>query len=197
MFAPIVRRLLINQINCERVLVYCKRIGHCADLFTLFHRELGARGYWPPGSHRRVENRLFAMYHSGSAEATKDFVLKSLLETDGVCRVVFDTNALGTGVNMRFFYKGGLLTQLKNTSKNMVELAEMAKKQSFCGTGFFSSMLLWIFENTFVTVTCAEGISSCNYLVPSHVTFHYHTAAVTYVQRPVLAKRIHHAAIRT
>ena len=93
----------------------------------------------------------------------------------------------------------GLLTQLKNTSKNMVELVEMAKKvkQSFCGTGFFSSMLLWIFENTFVTVTCAEGIRSCNYLVPSHVTFHYHTAAVTYVQRPVLAKRIHHAAIRT
>ena len=192
-FAPLVRRLL----NCERVLVYCKRIGHCADLFTLFHRELGARGYWPPGSPRRVENRLFAMYHSGSAEATKDFVLKSLLETDGVCRVVFATNALGTGVNMRVFYKVGLLTQLKNTRKNMVELAEMAKKQSFCGTGFFSSMLLWIFENTFVTVTCAEGISSCNYLVPSHVTFHYHTAAVTYVQRPVLAKRIHHAAIRT
>ena len=96
-FAPLVRRLLINQINCERVLVYCKRIGHCADLFTLFHRELGARGYWPPESPRKVDTRLFAMYHSGSAEATKEFVLKSLLETDGVCRVVFATNALGMG----------------------------------------------------------------------------------------------------
>ena len=68
----------------------------------MFHRELGARGYWPPESPRKVENRLFAMYHSG---ATKEFVLKSLLETDGVCRVVFATNALGMGVNIRGLYK--------------------------------------------------------------------------------------------
>ena len=68
-------------MNCERLLVYGKRIGHCADLFTLFHRELGARGYCPPWSPRKVENRLFAMYHSGSAEGTKEFVLQSLLET--------------------------------------------------------------------------------------------------------------------
>ena len=44
------------------------------------------------------------MYHSGSAEATKEFVLKSLLEMDVVCRVVFATNALVMGVNMRVFY---------------------------------------------------------------------------------------------
>ena len=77
-FSPLINRLKTRQLSCERVLVYCRRIDHCATLFSLFHRELGSHGYWPHGSPRRVENRLFAMFHSGSAEATKDFVLQSL-----------------------------------------------------------------------------------------------------------------------
>ena len=105
-FSPLINRLKTRQLSCERVLVYCRRIDHCATLtlFTLFHRELGSHGYWPHGSPRRVENRLFAMFHSGSAEATKDFVLQSLLNVDGICRVVFATNSLGLGVNIQGLY---------------------------------------------------------------------------------------------
>ena len=44
------------------------------------------------------------MFHSGSAEATKDFVLQSLLNVDGICRVVFATNSLGLGVNIQGLY---------------------------------------------------------------------------------------------
>ena len=56
---------------------------------------------WPHGSPRRVENNLFAMFHSGSAEATKAFLLQSLLTVDGICRLVFATNSLALGVNIQ------------------------------------------------------------------------------------------------
>eukprot|EP00118_Oscarella_pearsei_P021478 m.241141 g.241141 ORF g.241141 m.241141 type:complete len:294 (+) comp40201_c0_seq1:710-1591(+) len=51
--------------------------------------------------NRCVENRLFGMLHSGSAQSTKEVILASLAAEEGKCRVIFCTSSLGMGVNVR------------------------------------------------------------------------------------------------
>eukprot|EP00118_Oscarella_pearsei_P012421 m.91459 g.91459 ORF g.91459 m.91459 type:complete len:246 (+) comp36696_c0_seq10:1019-1756(+) len=41
------------------------------------------------------------MYHSGSEEDTKEVVLDSLRDPSGLCRIVFCTNALGMGIDVK------------------------------------------------------------------------------------------------
>ena len=40
------------------------------------------------------------MYHSGTADHNKDVIMKSMVDANGVVRVVFTTVALGMGVNL-------------------------------------------------------------------------------------------------
>ena len=40
------------------------------------------------------------MYHSGTADHNKDVIMKSMVDANGVMRVVFATVALGMGVNL-------------------------------------------------------------------------------------------------
>ena len=41
------------------------------------------------------------MYHSSTPEANKEAILTSLRAVDGKCRVVFATNALGLGIDVK------------------------------------------------------------------------------------------------
>jgi len=84
-----------------RVIVYCQSIMMCSYLYAHFHYELGEASYHPLGSPELAENRLFAMFHSCTPQRNKDVVFQSLMDPDGVVRVVFATNALGMGVDFR------------------------------------------------------------------------------------------------
>ena len=52
------------------------------------------------GAPKQAENRLFGMYHSGTADHNKDVIIKSMTDPKGVVRVVFATVALGMGVHL-------------------------------------------------------------------------------------------------
>jgi len=82
------------------VIVYCRSLNSCADLYVHFHYELGNDSYYPSDSPHLSDHRLFGMYHSNTPQYNKDVILKSLTQPDGVVRIVFATIALGMGVNL-------------------------------------------------------------------------------------------------
>ena len=87
--------------RAPRVLVYCRSLDVCADLYAHFHYELGDESYYPKGVSKVSDNRLFGMYHANTPQHNKDVILESLGKSDGVVRVVFATVALGMGVNLK------------------------------------------------------------------------------------------------
>ena len=98
--APIVHDLRANQHKAQRVLIYCRSLNMCADLYAHFCYELGEKGsYYPENAEHVSDNRLYGMYHAKSPSHNKDVILKSMLDANGVVRVVFCTVALGMGVN--------------------------------------------------------------------------------------------------
>ena len=95
----LVRCLRMYGSRTERVIVYCRSLDMCADLYEHFHNALGEMSYYPPGSMQVSDNRLFGMYHSNTPPHNKEVILQSMQKEDGVVRVVFATMALGMGVN--------------------------------------------------------------------------------------------------
>ena len=88
-----------NMAPC--VIVYCRTLDICADLYAHFHFELGDGSYYPPGAETVSDNRLFGMFHANTPQHNKDVILSNLTKADGVVRVVFATVALGMGINLR------------------------------------------------------------------------------------------------
>lgn len=90
-----------QKVKAPRILLYCRSLDICANLYAHFHYELGDDSYFPPGCDRICSNRLFGMFHANAPEHNKQVILKSLRESDGVVRVVVATVALGMGINLR------------------------------------------------------------------------------------------------
>ena len=49
-----------------RVIVYCRTLDMCANLYAHFHFELGDESYFPPGCDKISDHRLFGMFHSNT-----------------------------------------------------------------------------------------------------------------------------------
>ncbi len=92
--------LKFNSIKATRVLIYCQSLNMCSDLYAHFRYELGDQSYYPPGADKLAANRIFGMYHSGTAHHNKDVIMRSMADANGIVRVVFATIALGMGVNL-------------------------------------------------------------------------------------------------
>lgn len=92
----------LRQLNmAPHVIVYCRSLNVCADLYAHFHFELDEGSYYPLGSAKISDNRLFGMYHANTPQHNKEVILSSLNKSAGVVRVVFATVALGMGVNLQ------------------------------------------------------------------------------------------------
>lgn len=96
----ILSNLRNNSIRANRVLIYCQSLNMCSNLYAHFLYELGDSSYYLPGVDKVASNRLFGMYHSGTADHNKDVIMKSMSDVKGIVRVVFATVALGMGVNL-------------------------------------------------------------------------------------------------
>ena len=98
---PFVSSLKELRNKAPRVLIYCRSLDACADLYAHFHYELGDSSYFPPGCDQVSSNRLFGMYHASTPNHNKEVILSSLSKSDGVVRIVFATVALGMGINLK------------------------------------------------------------------------------------------------
>ena len=90
-------------ITCPRILIYCRTQNDCSSLYLYFHHALGRKAYCPEGNNK-LENRLVEMYHSRTPEANKEIIQQSLRDSQGKCRVLFATNALGMGIDVKGLY---------------------------------------------------------------------------------------------
>ena len=99
-FDCLLRMIQTLGVACPRVLVYAAESGACASLYLHFNHTLGKRAFSPEGE-TLVENQLVEMYHSSTPEANKEAILTSLRAVNGKCRVVFATNALGLGIDVK------------------------------------------------------------------------------------------------
>ena len=98
-FSSVVDDLNANSIEAKRVIVYCRSLDMCSNLYAHFLYSLRDKSYYPPGAEQISDNRLFGMFHSKTDDHNKDVIMRSMTKTDGVVRVVFATMALGMGVN--------------------------------------------------------------------------------------------------
>lgn len=95
----VVAELNTYTIATPRLIIYCRSLNLCADLYCFFLEHLGDNSYYPPGAPKVSDNRLFGMFHANTALHNKDVILKSMQKADGIIRIVFATVALGMGVN--------------------------------------------------------------------------------------------------
>ena len=97
--APIVKDLR-NKQNAQRVLIYCRSLNMCADLFAHFSYAVGeANSYFPSNAEHISDNRLYGMFHAKTPDHNKEVILKRMQDKSGVTRVVFCIVALGMRVN--------------------------------------------------------------------------------------------------
>ena len=95
----VVADLKTNSIDAKRVIIYCRSLNMCSNLYAHFLYELKENSYFPACAPQISKNRLFGMYHSNTVNHNKELIMQSMLKTDGIVRVVFATMALGMGVN--------------------------------------------------------------------------------------------------
>ena len=100
-FAVLLSTLREKCITTPRVIVYCRTLTMCADMFDLFSFEMGSEQYHPVGAPEVSDNRLFGMFHAKTPQSSKEVIIRSLLDPQGVVRIVFASLAIGMGVDLR------------------------------------------------------------------------------------------------
>ena len=96
-FKNVAEQLTKEGITMAKTIIYCKTVVECATIYMYFAHILQEKGYI---GEKKSKNRLFAMYHHSSPDHIKSVVLQSLLDANGIVRVVFATNALGMGIDV-------------------------------------------------------------------------------------------------
>ena len=98
-FTSLIEDLKLNSVKTNGVIVYCRSLNMCSDLYGFFHYSLGKKGYYPPESEEICKNCLLGMFHSSTTDVNKQIILDSLSKPNGTTHVVFATTALGMGIN--------------------------------------------------------------------------------------------------
>ena len=110
-FQWLVEDLIRTGSAQPKTLVFCRSISTCAALYKLFITTMREKSYEPLGRRQEISTRLFAMYHARVSEDDKQLILQSMLNPNGICRVLFCTTAFGMGVdvpNVRTIFHFGL-----------------------------------------------------------------------------------------
>ena len=74
-FSELLSTLKEKQKDTLRVVVYCRTLMICADLFSHFSYEMGKSQYYPPSAPELKENRLFGMFHASTPQHSKDVIV--------------------------------------------------------------------------------------------------------------------------
>ena len=64
-----------KQKDTLRVVVYCRTLMICADLFSHFSYEMGKSQYYPPSAPKLSENHLFGMFRASTPQHSKDVIV--------------------------------------------------------------------------------------------------------------------------
>ena len=104
-FMWLVHELEQKQMECPKVLIYVRDYQRCSEVYHLFMQSLGTKAYYPPSATKTSENRMVAMYHSGTSPSVQEVVLASLNDPNGKVRIIIATTALGMGVDIKGLHR--------------------------------------------------------------------------------------------
>ena len=97
-FLPIAKKLHVEGDKCQRMIIYCRSYGDCADVYLYFKAFLGTKFTIPHGAPDLPMFRIVDMYMSLTEQEVKDSIVNSFT-TDSTLRVVIATIAFGMGIN--------------------------------------------------------------------------------------------------
>jgi superfamily II DNA helicase RecQ len=90
-FSWLIEELLKQGYHARRVIIFCRHHAHCRSLYRMFHVSLKSCNY------SSYKDRPFAMFHAGTDDKIKSFILDSFTKENGTVRVLFATTAFGMG----------------------------------------------------------------------------------------------------
>ena len=96
---PIAKKLLKEKIKYPITVIYLP-LKLCGFAYTLFEYVLGDSQYYPEGSSKIPENRLFAQFHASQTKLMKEQILRQVCSMESRVRVIFATIAMGMGVDI-------------------------------------------------------------------------------------------------
>lgn len=99
-FHWLIDELREKKQKLPRVVVFCRSITVCTNLYKLFLTELQEHSYVTPYSSHDIQSQLFAMFHSRVDDDDKTKIMDSVKSLEGACRVLFCTIAFGMGMDV-------------------------------------------------------------------------------------------------
>lgn len=97
-FGPLADLLSKERTNLGRVIIFCKKVVLCSQLYSFFLFKLRDNFTEPPGCVDKIECRLVDMFTSGTHCEVKDVILKSFKSRNAL-RIVIATIAFGLGID--------------------------------------------------------------------------------------------------
>ena len=85
-------------LNFPKTIIYCRRIGDCADLYTFFKESLKEKFVLPIGAPDLPRFRLVDMYTSCTDPNIKDAIMTNFTKLE-IPRVLIATIAFGMGID--------------------------------------------------------------------------------------------------
>ena len=70
-----------EKLKCDRVIIYCRSVKTCAEIYKCLNSRLSSNSYFPEGALSIPENRLFGMFHRCTTDEIKDVIFNSLSES--------------------------------------------------------------------------------------------------------------------
>ncbi len=88
----------VTEGGYPRVVVYCKSLKDCADIYEFFKNSLGANFTIPANAPTLLEFGLVDMFMSCTDQEVKDSIIKLFSKTSNL-RVIVATVAFGMGID--------------------------------------------------------------------------------------------------
>lgn len=74
-FSPLVTAMRRQRQWLPRIIIYCRKIQHCADLYLFFKQQLGREFTEPPGAPDLPKYRFVDMFTSCTESAVKEAIV--------------------------------------------------------------------------------------------------------------------------
>ena len=99
-FSQYVQDLRVERETYPRLLIFCRTISDCANIYEFFHQRLGLECTHPIGAPDISHFRLVDMYTSVTTPGVKDQIQKHMQQGDSSLRVLICTNAFENGYRL-------------------------------------------------------------------------------------------------
>lgn len=97
-FSPIVKELVKERHKLPCIIINCRRIEDCANLYLFFKEQLGVNFTEPPGAPDLPKFRLVDMFTTCTESAVKEEIIQTFTK-DSNLQIVIATIAFSMGVD--------------------------------------------------------------------------------------------------